>query len=101
VNNKEFRDRLTWSWFRYQLLKQEQRSQLWLSGEVSRRLGREPLSQGTVSRWFRGAVPDLESMGAVAATLEVDPGWLAFGSQSRAPAPDNPMIGGSEFSQPG
>ncbi len=92
VRNKEFKERLTIAWLRYQMLRREEIGQQWLSDEVGRRLNRGPLSQGTISRWFRGAVPDLESICAVAEALEVDPGWLAFGAASKAPAPNEPIL---------
>jgi len=47
-----------------------------------------PITGATVSRWEAGeAVPDLETVKAVAVACGVDPGWLAFGRASRAPSP--------------
>ena len=47
----------------------------------------EAIGQGTVSRWFRGSIPDLPTIAALARTLNVDPGWLAFNDLSDAPKP--------------
>lgn len=56
--------------------------------EVARYLGlQEAIGQGTVSRWFRGSIPDLRTIGGLALVLNVDPGWLAFGDLSAAPKP--------------
>jgi len=62
--------------------------QKWLLERVSRRLGK-PVGQTTVSRWLSGAlVPrDIPKLWALAMALEVDPGWLAFGDESKAPSP--------------
>jgi len=47
-----------------------------------------PITGATVSRWEAGeTVPDLETVRAIAVTCGVDPGWLAFGSASKAPGP--------------
>ena len=47
-----------------------------------------PITGATVSRWEAGeTVPDLETVKAVAVVCGVDPGWLAYGSASNAPAP--------------
>jgi transcriptional regulator with XRE-family HTH domain len=56
---------------------------------VSGALGLDPpLRVATVSRWVLGqSVPDVVVMGALAAYFGADPGWLAFGEQSRAPQP--------------
>ena len=40
-----------------------------------------------VVTWFADAVPDLHTTQAIAEACDVDPGWLAFGAASRAPAP--------------
>jgi transcriptional regulator with XRE-family HTH domain len=59
--------------------------QAWLAREVGRRLGRAPFDQSTVSGWLKGRVPGkggretVDILAALAAALEVPPGWLAFG----------------------
>jgi hypothetical protein len=65
-------------------------TQAGLGALVSQALGREQAITGaTVSRWEAGqSVPDLESVAGIAAVCKVDPGWLAFGPSSGAPAPD-------------
>jgi hypothetical protein len=47
-----------------------------------------PITGATVSRWEAGeTVPDLETVKALAVVCGVDPGWLGFGSASKAPSP--------------
>ena len=87
-------ERLFQAWMLFQARVGESRSQEWLASEVSKRLGLKPrdyLNQATVSRWFRGAEPNYETLASVAKVLGCDPGWLAFGPASQAPAPDDPM----------
>lgn len=59
--------------------------------EIGKRLGElrgtAPVPQGTVSRWFRGTIPALETIIGLARAYEVDPGWLAFGQHCQSPAP--------------
>ena len=56
--------------------------------EIARYWGQqEAVKQGTVSRWFRGSVPDLRTIWALASVLNVDAGWLGFGDLSKAPRP--------------
>lgn len=50
-------------------------------------LGVAPISQAAVSRWYKSAEPGLATIQALAEILNVDPGWLAFGDASGAPAP--------------
>ena len=51
-----------------------------------------PITGATVSRWETGeSVPDLEILGAIGVVCRVDPGWLAFGSETRAPDPRDIM----------
>lgn len=60
---------------------------------VGAALEREPYSAGSVLAWEKGvSVPDVRVIAALARActsvgVEVDPGWLAFGSESYAPAP--------------
>ena len=64
-------------------------SQERLGGLLSAQLGREqPISGATISRWeSNDATPDLATLEALAVVCRVDPGWLAFGERSKAPAP--------------
>lgn len=64
-------------------------SQREIGERVGARLGREAFSQAAVSRWFQGRMPDWEVLLALAEVCGVDPGWLAFGARSAAPAPPN------------
>lgn len=61
-----------------------------LGEAVAKRVRRDaPFSPAAVSRWFDGSTePTLDVIEAVAAVCKVDPGWLAFGRRSAAPAPD-------------
>ena len=55
---------------------------------VGEGLGREPVSAATISRWESGeSIPDLSTLLQISRLAGVDPGWLAFGQASRAPAP--------------
>lgn len=86
------RERLFAAWYLYQARSGGSKSQEWLAEAVSRKLGlREPLTQGTVSRWLKGSEPDLVTIAAIASVLGVDPGWLAFGQLTHAPPPRDPM----------
>jgi transcriptional regulator with XRE-family HTH domain len=86
------RDRLFKAWLRYQAKLGRPKAQEWLAEAVSKELGlNEPLTQGSVSRWLTGSEPNLRTIAALAKVLRVDPGWLAFGSDSAAPPPDDPM----------
>jgi transcriptional regulator with XRE-family HTH domain len=60
---------------------------------VGKQLGKRTVGKVTISRWERGdTVPTLESLLAIARASRVDPGWLAFGNNSRAPAPGSRSI---------
>lgn len=60
-----------------------------------------PKSTSTISRWFTdGTVPDVETVRRTAQFFKVDPGWLAFGEDSAAPAPGNPAADLSEPQSP-
>lgn len=52
-------------------------------------MGTKPVAASTVGRWEKGALPDLESVAAIAAVSGVHPAWLAFGLGS----PDDPVVG--------
>lgn len=56
---------------------------------VGMAMGGGPVAASTVARWEKGAVPDLESIVAIAAVSGVNPNWLAFGLGS----PDDPVDG--------
>ncbi len=87
-----FVDRLRFAWLRLKLLRDADLIHEDLAAEVSRAMG-EPIPQPTVSRWFRDRLPDPPTMCALAAALQVDPGWLAFGDASKAPRPNDPIAG--------
>lgn len=102
VSDREFKDRLFRSWMMLQLREGGTLSQEWLGQEVSKKLRlKEPLTQSAVSRWFNGVVPkNLKTIVAIAELLNVDPGWLAFGSASRAPSPADPLSATEYLPQP-
>jgi transcriptional regulator with XRE-family HTH domain len=53
----------------------------------------QPITPATVSRWEAGlAMPSLETVLAIARMCGVDPGWLAYGSHSRAPSPRERLL---------
>lgn len=55
---------------------------------VGEKLGDEPITAATVSRWGSGKQePDLRTIEAIADVLDCDPGWLAFGEKSSARGP--------------
>lgn len=60
---------------------------------VGLEMGRKPYSPTSVLDWENGeSVPDVRVLSALARVcaglgVEVDPGWLAFGSESYAPEP--------------
>jgi transcriptional regulator with XRE-family HTH domain len=84
-----FSVRLFRAWHLLQIRKGGGATQEWLGKRVGRLLGEAELSQSAVSRWFKGATPDLDTIAAIAKALEVDPGWLAFGDASLAPSPED------------
>lgn len=90
--DEEMRKRLFRAWWSYQAAVGGERSQEWLAEAVSNELGlKEPLTQSAVSRWMRGEGISLKKLVALAKVLGVDPGWLAFGEDSKAPPPADPM----------
>ena len=59
-----------------------------LGDRVGEILGEGPINQSKLTRWFNGETePDLREVRAIAKACGVDPGWLAFGEASQAPAP--------------
>ena len=54
---------------------------------IGARLMRPAVSPATIMEWFAGKIPDVPTLQAVAEVCGVDPGWLAFGTASGAPAP--------------
>ena len=64
---------------------------------IGSRMMRPAVSPAMIMEWFAGTVPDVATVQAVAEVCGVDPGWLAFGSASGAPAPrvGQPTPGGS------
>jgi hypothetical protein len=87
-----FKDRLLFAWFRWQALQGKQMQQAELGESVGKILKRKPVTPSSVSRWFTEAEPDLQVICAIARSLGVDPGWLAFGPDSQAPAPNDPAM---------
>ena len=87
MTEQGFSIRLFRAWHLLQIRKGGGATQEWLGKRVGRILGEAEVSQSAVSRWFKGATPDLETIAAIAKALDVDPGWLAFGEDSQAPSP--------------
>ena len=54
---------------------------------IGTRLMRPAIPPATIMEWFAGTMPDVQTIQAVAEVCGVDPGWLAFGAASGAPAP--------------
>lgn len=84
---QDFASRLKLGWLRLQATEGKEVDQKEIAKRAGKALKRKPFSQATVSRWFNGTVPDVETVGGLALALKVDPGWLAFGEASAAPAP--------------
>lgn len=63
------------------------------NAELGRRIGvllgktNKAVHESAVGRWGRTAVPDARTVAAIGQACGVDPGWLAFGDASAAPAP--------------
>ena len=85
-----FADRMSLSYTKLCRERQGQVRKLEL-GEFGQRIGarmmRAAVLPATIMEWFAGTVPDVETILAVADVCGVDPGWLAFGAASGAPAP--------------
>jgi len=64
-------------------------SQSWLAAKATSFLEGDVISQTTVGAWLAGkSVPETSVRAwAFAKALAVDPGWLVFGGESLAPAP--------------
>jgi len=84
--DESFKDRV-WEGFNERRKKDRKFGQDQLGAEVGELLGGDPIQQGTVSRWFRGSIPDLETIIALAHALDCHPGWLAFGERGGAEPP--------------
>jgi hypothetical protein len=83
-----FTERLVSLYFNYQGRLGRQVTLREIGTEVARAMGRpRPFAPSAVSRWFDGAEPDLATITGIARVFGVDPGWLAFGGDSAAPAP--------------
>ena len=93
ASSTTFPSRLFWAWSLLQSRLGRSVSQTWLATEMGKELGQGPLSQSTLSGYFTGKFQptDLDRYIALAKVLGVDPGWLAFGEASAAPAPPNPF----------
>jgi transcriptional regulator with XRE-family HTH domain len=86
--HNDFASRLTFAWFRRSALLGRRIEQAEVGELVGKAMGREPFTQAAVSKWLLGgSEPNLETIRALAKTLEVDAGWLAFGTGQ---APDDP-----------
>jgi hypothetical protein len=86
---KGFAARLLWA---IQGLERREQKRKVENAEIGRRvaegLGRTPAYRSqTVGKWLEGSEPSSEVVAMLARVLDVDPGWLAFGSLSQAPAP--------------
>lgn len=65
-------------------------------GELLATSGGEAVGQTTVSGWFNGAIPDLYDICRLARIFEVDPGWIAFGKETKASGPYDPILGAQQ-----
>lgn len=83
---QDFASRLERGWLRLQADEGKRVDQKEIGKRAGKAIGRKAFSQASVSRWFNGTVPDdIETILGIARALRVDPGWLAFGSESAAP----------------
>jgi transcriptional regulator with XRE-family HTH domain len=84
-----FQDRLNLAW----LALHRKEGKFVPKVEIGRRVGEmlrrdKPFNPSAANKWFNeGSVPDVGTIAALATVLQVDPGWLAFGDASQAPAP--------------
>lgn len=78
----EFGRRLRHAILVWQLQRGDKLTQVEIATVVARTLKLPaPLSHATVSRWVSGtSVPDARTIAAIARTLNVNEGWLAFGT---------------------
>lgn len=81
---QSFAERLRRSWLMLQAAEGRELDQVELAKRVGKVMKRTPVVQASVSRWFRGTVPDVATVAALAEVLHVDPGWLAFGTERPA-----------------
>ena len=86
-----FRQRLFRAWTLYELKHGGELSQKRL-GELVGELRGRAVGQSTVSDWRNEAIPSVEDLGWLAKALGCDPGWLAYGDESGAPPPDDPLL---------
>lgn len=79
-------------------LRKGELSQAWIAEELGRVMGKqEGFTPSAISRYMRGQIPgELETILGLARVFGVDPGWLAFGDDSKAPPPIDPTRGGYE-----
>lgn len=55
----------------------------------------KPIPDRTIGRYFEGRIPErLRIIWALARVMHVHPGWLAFGDEGGAPAPQSARIDG-------
>jgi transcriptional regulator with XRE-family HTH domain len=91
-----FAERLKRAWLELQAADGEEVDQAEIAKRVGMALGRPAVAQATVSRWFRGTVPDVVTVAALAKVMRVSAGWLAFGDPgdtiSAAPAELSPGV---------
>lgn len=92
MGDQEFGARLFQAWSLWQGTHGRRLSQTKLGEMVGKLRGDDPVPQSTVSDWFNGVIPSVEDIEYLATALGpgIDPGWLGFGSASKAPAPDVP-----------
>lgn len=92
LDEGDFGVRVVRAWLYFQARAGRQVTQREVGRRVAELMGRRrPHNPATVSAWFKGTAPDAETITALARALDVDPGWLAFGAASQAPAPPDPV----------
>jgi transcriptional regulator with XRE-family HTH domain len=87
-----FAERLKRAWLELQAADGEEVDQAEIAKRVGEVLDRPAVAQATVSRWFRGTVPDVVTVAALATVMRVPAGWLAFGDpgDTISATPDGP-----------
>lgn len=86
--NQGFAERLEYALRLKELRERRDVGQKEIGKAVGELLGRKPLTQAAVSGWGKGSEPSFNVTTAIAVFVGVDPGWLAFGEASAAPAPE-------------